>query len=822
MDIKNVNINNLYSAVRNVGNNDTQILEPLGGGGWQIGQVKDLTPEQKEQNRKFRNGLYDSLKGLTSDDSVIKDLRNALGLPEKANENEDKKADADKPLMARDIKKAIELVMRRVDERIDAVLTTKFPPAVQQLIREAVRENPQHAIVKAFLRAEKGTVDDLAKLCRLTFQSLKGGAADPSALAYLDGFAYKVADFENVQRVSDSQQYAAGVSHYEKEVKAQAEKLKEQPAKKAQIDKETQPDKEGIAKNKKDAEGKKIDNGDVKNDENVKNDEIKPQPIQEVKQEDPKKPLSEDVQKLRNALIALHKDKLSDDLELLKFIEDKCAETLSRYKSTCRGLVGVNQELVTDEEMFSIFAREIDNKWKSAGLSPNTDEVLKKAYDDALVKCERFIRFRTAVEDVKEKIEAEKNKAVDQSELATKAKSAFLTEIEGLKSLGADGDVYRLMSVKLTSVKDVEKKNGEDMRKALKETLEGILQRGVGLLDVPSLKKEPKGLKLVEKDGLRLDSHTKIRQGNGTNLCYLRCIENGLIANEDYPGLPKPDKEGTYTFRVDVGGTKADKSVLTVTKDEIAKLKKWYDVNLLRHQTDMGLTGKLGGRSFQVKHNARTKKYEKYSPYESQKASFSDLDWAINLALAKRAMWQDAQKDVKQNSVNMNVSVAAPAPLILINEFSGETKLAGGYGGKSYQTYLENQLITSPAKDTEVAEFFGLTDDDNIAINHRLIDGTSEMVEEPRSEDLFAQWNRVRKWKAENPNGILTLNESNRHFVSVQDFYYESDTDFGFIVRDSNKDGGETKVKIQGYVYDGAPEEGKCHTLHVHCFKQGA
>ena len=767
MDVANVNISKLYGIVSAAG--EKQVLNvsedekglSLSDGG------AELTPEQIEANRKFHQGLLESLQGITGDKAVLDEVRSKLGLSQGGAKAES--------ILARDIKSVIDLVMSKVSKRIDEVLTQrKFPDVVNKLIIEAVKANPKHDVVKAFLQEGGGTLDNLARLCRLTCQSLKGGA-NSAALAYLNGFAYKVADFENVQRisVSDNQQYADGVSHYEEEKRA----------------------REG-------AVGASVPRGQVK-----------------------PKPLGKDVEKLGKALVDLYDGKSSSvDPKLREFIEKHCTEDfLNRLKEgldLTKVLVPDGDKFVNDDEVFSIFACAIDSAWQ-ANQSASADFVLGKANENVFHKYEEVVLYRKVVQDMRTELDDAKTKAEqDGTRQVRDAKLAFLKEIEDLTLVETNvGDVYESMQ-KAWSMSG---KKDEEPRQALKANLAGILEDGIKLLDgVNSLKGKPlRELTNVEiaspkTDREKLTDTTKLRQGAGTNLCYLRCVENGLIAAGKAGLLPEP-KNGTYTFTVDIGGKKSN---LTVTEGEIESIKKWYDANVKLYRNNGAGLGKP---------NVKTRNYKQYALYGFQKASYSDLDWAVDIALVKRAMWKDAQK-----LVGGKVQVTAPGELGVDKADSDEIALTGGYG-KPCQSYLEDQLITSMGRDTDVAELFGLKEGPNFAINHDIADEDTLLkartrVQEPKSQELFARWNRVRQWKAANPEGILTLNEASTHFVSVQDFYYESEGDFGFIVRDSNDAGGEKKINVNGYAYGlvgQQPEEGQilnnvgpkeCDTLHVHCF----
>lgn len=132
---------------------------------------------------------------------MLDEVRAKLGLPEEGGQFEPKS------ILARDIKSAIDLVMAKVSKRIDEDLARSFPAAVNEMILEAVKANPKHEVVKTFLAKDGGTFDDLARLCRLTCLSLKDGA-NSAALAYFDGFADDVVDFENVLKVSVSDNQA--------------------------------------------------------------------------------------------------------------------------------------------------------------------------------------------------------------------------------------------------------------------------------------------------------------------------------------------------------------------------------------------------------------------------------------------------------------------------------------------------------------------------------------------------------------------------------------------------------------------------------------
>lgn len=489
------------------------------------------------------------------------------------------------------------------------------------------------------------------------------------------------------------------------------------------------------------------------------------------------------------------------------------------YMDNCKRLVKEFKEddrrLVSDEEKFSIFAREIKNKWKDAKTIDKLKSKLNDIVTDALSQYERVVLFRRAVGDVHQKLEREKNHAKSLHGLAKKAKLAFLGEIENLKQLDADGGIVCEMRLALTDAKESKK----DEQAALKEKLEEILDKGNERYDVLSLKdKQLKQLKIIEtKVPKKIENTMMFNQGKHTALCYLRSIENGLIANENCGKLPRPDKtNGTYTFKVDVWGNKRD---LTVTKDEIKDLKVWYEANWKRYNTVTGKdkTLKLPG-SGQVTPDKNNHKYDGFAAYGLQEKSFSELDWAINLAQAKLAMWRDAQQMLPNGT-----QAAAPGQLRAENKNIGWTKVHDGNGNKNYENYLKKRLITQMGLDTEVAEFFGLVQDQNLAINHSLgkENQLSQETDELSKEDLFARWNEAREWKANNSQGVLTLNEANGHFVAIRDFYYQNDDDFGFIVRDSSGEKAEEKkINVRGFSLTPPHRHpGKCHALNVHCFK---
>ena len=867
MDIKNVNvnINNLYSAVRNVGNNDTQILEPLGGGGWQISQVKDLTPEQKEQNRKFRNGLYDSLKGMTSDDSVINDLRNTLGIPEKTNENEDKKADADKPLMARDIKKAIELVMKRVDERIHNVLTTKFPPAVQQLIREAVRENPQHKVVKEFLGAEKGTVDDLAKLCRLTFQCMKG-AADPSVLAYLNGFAHKVEDFTDVTLVHahDKAQYDAGKAHYDSEVKKNEgnddkvkndenkdnkdsnSEVKDDKAKNNEVKDDKNSNSENTkVKVKKEQESsdeikiaklyhslttiedeeeecsagtilkktEKLDKVNNKNDVD-KNDENKNNEVKNEKNNDNKKSndnnvkvdaendvkdnvdegevdptvsficgqLKEkknkwDLPKFTDVLI---KDKNKDfSKRINSFLNDSCGDDTPKWNDYLWKLIDEIHDLIGFKEKLQDPVKLLEEAIFGVKATVRKPSV----FGEAVKLCTGEIR----------KLEAAiKNRGL--SKLRQKPLNDLLSLVsDPLKN--QQSELYETASKAYTRSMRATKTENE----VAKEVANVIKTAIINALDDNDLRTCQEVVPTDPKvQNAQYTENTLLTQGN-TNMCYLRSLENALLAKGKT--LPKP-VDGTYTFDVtfangeNVMGEKLTFTrQITVEKDEIQALKDWYAQN-------------------------------RKDDYERQKNDLTDLDWAVNIAQTK--------KEAVQNVLNKNggneTEKTKEAKNCKIEKLSGDTISSKDVMGKYNVT---NQLITETGRDDAVAALFGLTSEPvSISINHAgyVLDPDQTLESYLQSEDadlepaaLYEKFNEVRNWKKANPDGILTLHEAGRHFVTVTGFYFKGDNDFGFIVRDSNKaEGKERTINVVGYVYDQVWKEGNCQKLSVHCFKQGA
>ena len=862
MDIKNVNINNLYSAVRNVGNNDTQILEPLGGGGWQISQAKDLTPEQKEQNRKFRNGLYDSLKGMTSDDSVINDLRNTLGIPEKTNENEDKTTDADKPLMARDIKKAIELVMKRVDERIDQILSKRFPPAVQQLIREAVRENPQHTIVKAFLGPKGGSVDDLAKLCRLTFQCLKG-AADAQTLAYLDGFAYTVADLTDVSLVNahDKVQYDAGKAHYDSEVK-------KNEVKDDKVKNDENEDNKGSDSEVKDD---KIKNNEVKDgkNSNSENTKVKVKKEQESSDEIKKAKLyhkltmieEEEEEEVCSAGTILKKteklDKVNDKNVVVKNDENKNNEVKNEKNNDNKKSNDNNVKVDAENDVKdNVDEGEVDptvsficgqlkekkNKWD---LPKFTDVLIKDKNKDFSKRINSFLNdscgddtpkwndyLLKLIDEIRDLI-GFKEKLQDPVKLLEEA-------IFGVKATvrkpSVFGEAVKLCNGEIRKLEDAIKNRGlsklrqkplndllslvsdplKNQQSELYETASKAYTRGMRATktenevakEVANVIKTAIIIALDDKDlrtcqevvptdpkdqNAQYTENTLLTQGN-TNMCYLRSLENALLAKGKT--LPTPNKEGTYTFDVtfangeSVMGEKLTFTrQITVEKDEIQMLKDLY-----------GSKNYLG----------------------NQAQDLTDLDWAVNIAQAKKT----AVQNILDKSGGDEAQKTEEAKKCNLEKLTGKTISFQDDKGK-YN--MAKQLIIASGHDDVVAALFGLTSKPvSFSINHAgyVLDPDQTLESYLQSEDadlepaaLYEKFNEVRNWKKANPDGILTLHEAGRHFVTVTGFYFKGDNDFGFIVRDSNKaEGKERTVNVVGYVYDQVGKEGNCQKLSVHAY----
>ena len=832
MDASHVNLNKVYSLVSAAGANqilnvsgDLKTLSLADGS-------SNLTPEQIEDNRKFHQGLLDSLTGITDDKAVQEEVRSKLGLSDG-----DKQVEP-KSISARDIKSVIDLVMSKVSKRIGEVLARSFPAAVNELILEAVKANPKHDVVKAFLQKEGGTLNNLARLCRLTCQALKDGA-NSAALAYLDGFAYDVADFKDVHWTNE--EYDVGLNHRKEEEKALAEKSK--PKEQPSVKNEPQPVREEVKKEIRE----KTDVTQEKTEEK----EVKQQPILEVKPKDPND--SAIVAKLKNALGDLYDKKLGDvSAKLLSFIEAHGEEWVGLFELGGSALVNVSHDLVTNDERYSILARAINKRWLAAGQPVNDENVeaaLKDVAQNAVTRYEQVVRFRMALRDNQATIEA-KNKEVDEriAGLVKSAKKDLLAEIRALHSLETEsGEVYNSM---LDALKNTKKDN--ELEGALKKRLEEILNDGLANLDVVNVRANVPGdgLKLVSQEAdIRKEANAKnvkFQQGAGTNLCYLRSIENGLIAGGKANMLPTLQGgflSKKYTFRVDVGGTKTLPVDLTVTKDEIENVKTWYDANWKRYNAVRAKFPKGNSNvSGQVEYGSQVSDYDGFASYGKQKASFTDLDWAINIAQAKRAMWRK-----EQSAFGTKAMVAAPSPVGIQDAYLGKTALTGGYRGNAYENYLREHLhlITQMGCDTDVAEFFGLKEDDNFAVNHNFskednLVQNKDNVEPPNDLEVFKRWSKVRQWKKEHDGGILTLNVSNRHFVAVRDFYYDRDDDYGFIVRDSNDQSNtETKINVKEYTYGKRPDDlllgeenmsnngdlndkksdnEKHDTLHIHCF----
>ena len=794
MDASHVNLNKVYSLVSAAGAN--QILNVSGDQktlSLADGSSK-LTPQQIEDNRKFHQGLLDSLTGITDDKAVQEEVRSKLGLSDG-----DKKVEP-KSIFARDIKSVIDLVMSKVSKRIGEVLTRSFPAAVNELILEAVKANPKHDVVKAFLKEEGGTLNNLARLCRLTCQALKDGT-NSAALAYLDGFAYDVADFKDVHWTNE--EYDVGLNHRKEEEKALAEKAK--PKEQPSVKNEPQPVKEEnpVA-------------------ENIQKNEVLQAPVQKMEQKEPQKHLRDDVISLKTAVINLYElsGKSGDvSVDLLTLIENEGETWLDSYNDNQAGIGGIDRTVVTDDEKLKILARAINNRWLSA--KGKMDGVL----EDAHYQYEHVVRFRTALADIKDTLETKKQEVQKLKACLSKtAKLDLLSEIDNLGKLDpGSGDVYDLMRTALSNA-ILERKGDDAVRKALKQELGTILNAGLKNFDVDDLtEKNPADLTVVYKEAdIQKYKQPKLCQGDGTNLCYLRCIENGLIAGGKANNLPTLQgnllSKKTYTFHVDIGDTKTQPVDLTVTKDEIDNVKTWYDANWKRYN---GVKGNSNA-SRQVKYDPECVKYEGFAFYDMQKAGFTDLDWAVNIALAKRAMWKDAQKEWKGEG-----AVNAPSALEIENKYVGWTKLTGGYA-EGYEKYLNDQLITQMGSDTDVAELFGLKRVVDFPVNHNITDEevllkNTEKVEQPSVKELFSQWSKVRQWKKEQPEGILTLNLAGKHFVSVHDFYYDGEKDFGFIVRDSNDNvAHEKKINVIGYGAEVKDDKTYCNTLHIHCFKPKA
>ena len=855
MDINNVNLNKVYSLVSAAGNeqvlNVSEDLKTLS----LAESNPNPTKEQVETNRKFHDGLLSSLQEITNDETVIKEVRSKLGLSEGSEKVEPKS------IFARDIKSAIDLVMSKVSKRIGEVLTRPFPPAVNELILEAVKANPKHDVVKAFLKEEGGTLDNLARLCRLTCQSLQDGA-NSAALAYLDGFAYDVADFGNVMRVSvsDNQQYAAGVSHRKEEETAQAEKEKkeeqssvkkeQQPVKKEQqnvtngflvgsklqnsnekktvtsdLDEIKEEDEEAAndgvdkdnlqeqmqpfdkvtnskIKNVKNNQDKNDDdnkiNGDEKNNVEVKNNEVK-----DKKNDDNEKKV--DVK--NNIEVKVNEGKVDDTLSVII--------PLLEEKENNFGLKKFSEVLREDKDKYfsTRIKRFLEDSRKSdiehadeygSRLPDSMQDLLsyeqylrdpKKLLEEAIFRTKAAIRrpavFAEAVKLCKEKIE-ELEKASQNKERSDLRKQP-LKDLLPLVSKPLEhqhGDLYDTMSKVYTS--GMRNKPEADVVKEVAKVIENAISRALDESDwrqpqevVPTDPKNPNAL---------YKENTLLTQGN-TNMCYLRSLENALL--ERGKTLPKPIN-GTYTFDVAfVNGTNEKGEELTFTrqitveKDEIQTLKNLY------------VSKKCLG---------------------NQEQDLTDLDWAVNIAQAKKRVVQN----VLDRSGGDEAQKAEDAKKCNLEKLTKETISFLGEEGK-YD--MACQFITESGHDEDVAALFGLTSEpESISINYagnlQDLNPDEDIQQYLQSADkdlnpasLYENFNRVREWKKANPHGILTLNEAGRHFVAITGFYFNDDKDFGFIVRDSmDAKKKESTVNVVGYTYDESPDEGECHKLSVHCY----
>lgn len=859
MDINNVNLNKVYSLVSAAGNeqvlNVSEDLKTLS----LAESNPNPTKEQVETNRKFHDGLLSSLQEITNDETVLKEVRGKLGLSEGSEKVEPKS------ILARDIKSAIDLVMAKVSTQIGKVLTRSFPPAVNELILEAVKANPKHDVVKAFLKEEGGTLDNLARLCRLTCQSLQDGA-NSAALAYLDGFAYDIADFGNVLRVSvsDNQQYAAGVSHRKEEETAQAEKEKKEEQ--SSVKKEQQPVKKeqqnvtngflvgSKLQNSNEKKTVTLNLGEIKEEdenEEAANDGVGKDNLQEQKQSFDKdtnnkiknvknnQDKNDDDNKIngdeKNNIEVKNnevKDKKNDDNNVkvdvknnieVKVNEDKVDDTLLvilaklNEKGSDLGLNKFSEVLREDKDKYfsTCIKRFLEDSCKSdfehadkyeSSLVDEMRDLLpyeqylrepKKLLEEAIFRAKATIRrpevFAAAVKLCKEKI-GDLEKAIQNGNWSDLRKKPLkdLLPLVSEPLAHQQGDLYDTMSKVYTSGMRNNKPE-DDVVKDVAKVIENAISRALDERDwrqpqevAPTNPKNPKNPNALYKE------NTLLTQGN-TNMCYLRSLENALL--ERGKTLPKPIN-GTYTFDVAfVNGTNEKGEELTFTrqitveKDEIQTLKNLY------------VSKKCLG---------------------NQEQDLTDLDWAVNIAQAKKRVVQN----VLDRSGGNEAQKAEDAKKCNLEKLTKETISLQDDEGK-YN--IACQFITESGHDEDVAALFGLTSEpESISINHAgYVQGQNRTLQDyllsadkdlnPAS--LYENFNRVREWKKANPHGILTLNEAGRHFVAITGFYFNGDKDFGFIVRDSmDAKKKESTVNVVGYTYDESADEGECHKLSVHCY----
>ena len=145
---------------------------------------------------------------------------------------------------------------------------------------------------------------------------------------------------------------------------------------------------------------------------------------------------------------------------------------------------------------------------------------------------------------------------------------------------------------------------------------------------------------------------------------------------------------------------------------------------------------------------------ERNAKSQGAKDVFTDLDWALYIA-------QGRLKGVQRKT---DPSIGENPPLGLFNT------------------------------DREIMNLLGYAEDVEV-------DGGTEKPRQRMIDPSLAPGGRLKqvydvdRWRSEHPDGVLTLNINDNHFVAVMDVYYKDEKDFGFVVRDSNGNGASNVVR---------------------------
>ena len=728
-----------------------------------VSQQKMLSPEEKENVQKFRLKLFEALSATGVDKDVLRELREKLGVPEGKSAKV-----SDTPLLVRDVKEAVEMVSAKVRDRITATLRDqKFDKGVLDCIDRAVRANPQHEVVKKFLTESiegLGTVDNLAKLCRMTYLANKDSAKDKWSLLYLEGFSYRYRG-ENLGEVKsynfdDKQRFEQGQKDYDSLLDKE-KKLGRASGTTEAIIEEKEDNEEPEKKIAVNIGGKcvHLDKATFGNKS------------------------SEDFLKF----IACKTSSFDFKAEFEKTLADVKAEIVKLGKEGLKVEDAVGESFKEDE-LFEAFVNCLARKWAAVDLnSYSNGYVFNEAKNETIENGYKACVMRAVVNKCQGDIE-ELRKHDYKSKMLDRLRQDFLQNVEKMKSL--DGNIYQdiLKVGYAVGMQTGEKPEGtpvlDAMCNALKTKIDAL--KGMSVEGLKKLKK-PVAESVEVKDGEILSGEeackqekTMFLQGKGTKVCFVRSVQNSLVFHQRADLLPKKvvDK---YVFSVKLEDEKAR---LTVSEAEIEALKKWYADKV------------------------------KDKPSEDLKES----DWAINLGMAKLAMYND--KVARKGSLLFD-EVAAP------NDFSYVDGSAnGGYDedDKSlYDEYLKRQLVTKEGFDDQVAELCGLQAEPNVAVNCNSV-GLSEEIakgggllvvlpELPKA-DRFVNWNTVRNWMEAHPDGVVTLNIGQSHTVAVTGCYFTDEGDFGFNVRDSLNSGN-----LSVNVNSGSDEGGdNVSSLNIHCY----